>query len=349
MNLSESRKWFREQHPYLWLITASVVWVFSYFLLLPQIRQIKLLFMSDTHFEESVSFFFYEVPKVLLLLYAVVFVVGILRTFVPPERTRVWLKDRLPITGHSLAAFLGVITPFCSCSAVPLFVGFLQSGVPLGITFSFLIAAPMVNEVALVMLFSFFGLKVALTYLVAGVSLAIICGYIISKLNLEHMLQDWVKELRTQQKFEQQKFSFSERISAANDSVNDIVCRVWLYVMIGIAVGAGIHGYVPERFFSGIMGGSKWWSVPLAVVLGIPMYSNAAGIFPVAQVLLEKGAALGTTLAFMMSVIGLSLPEAIILRKVLKLKLILIFIGTLAIGIIIVGFLFNFIFQEIHL
>ncbi len=349
MSFSLKSQELREQHPYRWVLGASVIWVLSYFLLLPRIRHLGRQFLSEGHLEESVSFFLYEVSKVLLLLYAVVFVVGILRTFVAPERTKSWLKDRLPITAHSLAAFLGVITPFCSCSAVPLFVGFVQSGVPLGITFSFLIAAPMVNEVALVMLFSFFGLKVALTYLVAGVSLAVICGYIIGKLNLEHLLEDWVKDLRASPEFEQQKISFSERLSAGTDSVADIVGRVWLYVIIGIAVGASIHGYVPEGFFSSIMGGSQWWSVPLAVILGIPMYSNAAGIFPVAQVLLEKGASLGTTLAFMMSVIGLSLPEAIILRKVLKLKLILIFIGTLAIGIIAVGFLFNFVFQEIHL
>ena len=331
------------------MIGAGALWILSYFLFLPRIRHLGRLLLGEGHLEESISFFLYEVPKVLLLLYAVVFVVGVLRTFVAPEKTKAWLKDRLPLTGHTLAALLGVVTPFCSCSAVPLFVGFVQSGVPLGITFSFLIAAPMVNEVALVMLFSSFGIKVALTYLCAGVSLAIVCGYIIGKLNLEHLLEDWVRDMRAAPEFEQQSMSFSERISAGTDSVNDIVGRVWIYVIVGIAVGAGIHGYVPEGFFSSIMGGGQWWSVPLAVVLGIPMYSNAAGIFPVAQVLLEKGAALGTTLAFMMSVIGLSLPEAIILRKVLKLKLILIFIGTLAVGIIAVGFLFNFLFQGVRL
>ena len=340
----------RENSPFIWLFASIAVWVVAYFIVLPNLTHIGLwLQIPSGSLESAVSFFLYEVPKVLLLLTAVVFGVGILRTFVSPEHTRKWLQNRMAITGHAIAAILGVVTPFCSCSAVPLFVGFVQGGVPLGITFSFLIAAPMVNEVALVMLFSFFGLKVALTYLAAGVGLAIICGYIIGKLNLEHLLEDWVKELRASQEFEQQKLSFSERLSAGTDSVSDIVGRVWLYVIIGIAVGAGIHGYVPEGFFSSIMGGSEWWSVPLAVVLGVPMYSNAAGIFPVAQVLLEKGAALGTTLAFMMSVIGLSLPEAIILRKVLKMRLIVIFIGTLAVGIIAVGFLFNFIFQGAHI
>lgn len=340
---------FRERQPLLWILVAALIWSLCYFLVLPTLRHLGQLFFLEGHLEESISFFLYEVPKVLLLLYAVVFVVGILRTFVPPERTRAWVKNRHPIIGHALAALLGVITPFCSCSAVPLFVGFVQSGVPLGITFSFLIAAPMVNEVALVMLFSFFGIKVAFTYLIAGVSLAIICGYIIGKLNLEYLLEDWVKELRVNQEVKLQQVSFKERLSSAIDSVNEIIGRVWPYIIIGIAVGAGIHGYIPEGYFTSIMGENKWWTVPLAVILGIPMYSNAAGIFPVAQVLLEKGAALGTTLAFMMSVIGLSLPEVIILRKVLKLRLILIFIGTLSVGIITVGFLFNFIFQGIHL
>lgn len=349
MSLSKDNQLIRKQHPVFWVLGAGAIWVISYFFFLPRIRQLGRLFLSEGHLEEGVSFFLYEVPKVLLLLYAVVFLVGVLRTFLAPERTRAWLKERSPIFAHFLAALLGVVTPFCSCSAVPLFVGFVQSGVPLGITFSFLIAAPMVNEVALVMLLSFFGLKVALTYLGAGLGLAIICGYIIGKLNLEYLLEDWVKDLRASQEFDRPIISFSERVSAGVESVSDIVGRVWLYVVIGIAVGAGIHGYVPAGFFSSIMGGSQWWSVPVAVIFGVPMYSNAAGIFPVAQVLLEKGAALGTTLAFMMSVIGLSLPEAIILRKVLKLKLILIFIGTLAIGIIAVGFLFNYVFQGIHL
>ncbi len=349
MSVSSDFQQVRVRRPILWILSIGVLWSLCYFLVLPRMRHLGGLILEVGHLEESISFFLYEVPKVLLLLCAVVFVVGVLRTFVAPEKTRAWLKGRLPITGHSLAALLGVITPFCSCSAVPLFVGFVQSGVPLGITFSFLIAAPMVNEVALVMLFSFFGTKVALTYLVAGVALAILCGYIIGVLNLEHLLEDWVRELRTNQDFELPTISFSERLSAGEDAVGDIVGRVWMYVIVGIAVGAGIHGYVPEGFFSSVMGGSQWWSVPFAVVLGIPMYSNAAGIFPVAQVLLEKGAALGTTLAFMMSVIGLSLPEVIILRKVLKLKLIIVFVGILAIGIIAVGFLFNFIFQGIHL
>ena len=340
----------RENSPYIWLSGATAIWIIAYFFILPTLTHVgRWLQLPSGSFESAISFFLYEVPKVLLLLTAVVFGVGILRTFVSPERTRKWLQNRLAITGHSLAAILGVVTPFCSCSAVPLFVGFIQGGVPLGITFSFLIAAPMVNEVALVMLFSFFGIKVAAAYLSAGVSLAIICGYILGKLGLEKYLEDWVKNLRATENIAESNLSFPARLDGGVEAVKDIVGRVWLYVIIGIAVGAGIHGYVPTGFFSEIMGAKAWWSVPVSVVLGVPMYSNAAGIFPVAQVLLEKGAALGTTLAFMMSVIGLSLPEAIILRKVLKLPLIAIYFGILTIGIMLVGVLFNNFFQGIHI
>ena len=350
MKFQDGLKQLRGKSPTAWLLLVAILWSLAYFLGLPKITHIgQWLMLQSGPLESAVSFFLYEVPKVILLLICVVFCVGILRTFVSPEKTRTWLRNRLPITGHMLAASLGVVTPFCSCSAVPLFVGFVQGGVPLGITLSFLIAAPMVNEVALVMLFSFFGIKVAATYLFAGVTLAVGCGYLIGKMHLERYLEDWVTNLQATASIEETKLSCSQRIDAGIESVQDIVGRVWLYVVIGIAVGAGIHGYVPTGFFSAIMGGDAWWSVPVAVVLGIPMYSNAAGIFPVAQVLLEKGASLGTTLAFMMSVIGLSLPEAIILRKVLKLPLILIYFGTLTVGIILVGFLFNAFFQGIHL
>lgn len=335
----------RDQYPSAWMFCAGLLWIALYFLLLPQMTHLGSLIFEMGPLEESLSFFLYEIPKVLLLLCAVVFMVGIVRTFIAPERTRAWLAGRAPIFGHVLAAGLGAVTPFCSCSAVPLFVGFVQSGVSLGITFSFLIAAPLVNEVAVVMLLSFFGYSVALTYLTAGVSLAVICGYIIGKLKLDHELEDWVKALRAAPEMQDRVLSIHDRLDAGREAVVDIVGRVWLYVVFGIAVGAGIHGYVPEGFFSRIMGSDAWWTVPLAVLLGIPMYSNAAGIFPVAQVLLEKGAALGTTLAFMMSVIGLSLPEVIILRKVLKPRLILVFISIVAIGIMMIGYLFNMIFS----
>ncbi|MBX7139208.1 MAG: permease [Oligoflexia bacterium] len=340
---------YREDHPAGWLASALGSWLLLYFLVLPRITDLGPTIIGPGPLADAVSFFIYEVPKVLLLLIAVVFGVGLLRTFVSPQQAREWLKLRQPLTGHGLAALLGVITPFCSCSAVPLFVGFVQSGIPLGVTFSFLIAAPMVNEVAVVMLFTFFGTKVAAAYLLAGVSLAIGCGYAIGKLELDNYLEEWVRELRAAAPEAATSPSPSARLHEAVESVRDIVGRVWLYIVIGIAVGATIHGYIPTGFFSQIMGDQHWWSVPIAVLIGIPMYSNAAGIFPVAQALLEKGAALGTTLAFMMSVIGLSLPELIILKKVLKLPLILVFVGTLAVGIIAIGFIFNFFFHGVHL
>jgi uncharacterized membrane protein YraQ (UPF0718 family) len=240
---------------------------------------------------------------------------------------------------------LGIVTPFCSCSAVPLFIGFVEAGVPLGVTFSFLIAAPMINEVAVILLFSFFGWQTALLYISTGLVIAITAGFIIGKLKLEKHVEEWVYEVKSVKiNSEEEKISFSDRIESGFTAVRDIVYKVWIYVVIGIAVGAWIHGYVPENFMAGIMGKSAWWSVPLSVIIGIPMYSNAAGIIPVMQALLEKGASLGTALSFMMAVIGLSLPEMIILRKVLKMRLIFTFIVVVGTGIIIVGYIFNLIY-----
>jgi uncharacterized membrane protein YraQ (UPF0718 family) len=241
-----------------------------------------------------------------------------------------------------MAALLGVVTPFCSCSAVPLFIGFVTTGVPLGVTFSFLISAPMVNEVALVLLFGLFGWKVALLYLSTGLLVALISGWVIGRLKLECWVEGWVYESSSGAPAAgAQALNWAERVDAGKEAVRDIVGKVWPYVVAGIAVGAAIHGYVPENFMASIMGREAWWSVPFAVLLGVPMYSNAAGIIPIVQALLGKGAALGTVLAFMMAVIGLSLPEAVILRKVLKLPLIGVFFGVVALGIMIVGFLFN--------
>jgi hypothetical protein len=240
---------------------------------------------------------------------------------------------------------LGIVTPFCSCSAVPLFLGFVEAGIPLGVTFSFLIAAPMINEIAVILLFGLFGWKTALIYVSTGLVIAIIAGYVIGKLKLERFVEDWVYEIKSSRVEQlEEKMNFTDRIEYGVTAVKDIVSKVWLYVVIGIAVGAGVHGYVPENFMASIMGKSAWWSVPVSVLIGIPLYSNAAGIIPVVQALLEKGASLGTALAFMMSVIGLSLPEAIILKKVLKLPLIFIFFGVVGMGIIIVGYVFNLIY-----
>jgi hypothetical protein len=297
---------------------------------------------EGSHVGSTVEFFVHETPKVLLLLVLVVFGVGIVRTFFTPERTRALLQGRRESVGNVLAALLGVVTPFCSCSAVPLFIGFVTAGVPLGVTFSFLISAPMVNEIALVLLFGLFGWKVAGLYLGTGLVIAIAAGWIIGRLKLERHVEDWVYATKTGAAApEAEALDLAARVAAGREAVRDIVGRVWLYVVLGIAVGAGIHGYVPENFMASIMGKGAWWSVPLAVLIGVPMYSNAAGIIPVVQALLGMGAALGTVLAFMMSVIGLSLPEAIILRKVLKLPLLLVFFGVVAAGIMAVGLLFN--------
>ena len=297
------------------------------------------------HLSNAIWFFIYEVPKVLLLLTLIVFVVGIIRSYFSPERTRNMLGGKKLFTGNVMASLLGVVTPFCSCSAIPLFLGFVQSGVPLGVTFSFLIAAPMINEVALVLLFGLFGWKTALLYASTGLLIAIISGYVIGRLKLEYYVEEWVYQTKSKtQNIIEEKIPFLERIDAGISAVKEIVAKVWIYIVIGIAVGAGIHGYVPENFMAALMGKSAWWAVPLSVLIGIPMYSNAAGIIPIVQALLEKGASLGTVLAFMMSVIGLSLPETIILKKVLKIQLIGIFIGIVGVGIIIVGYLFNLIF-----
>lgn len=297
------------------------------------------------HITEAARFFVFEVPKVLLLLTLIVFFVGIIRSYFSPERTRKILGGKRLFAGNVLASLLGVVTPFCSCSAIPLFLGFVESGIPLGVTFSFLIAAPMINEVALVLLFGLFGWKTALLYMSTGLLIAMISGYVIGLLKLEKHVEPWVYEIKAgHAEFMEERLDFRQRISAGVDAVVEIVSKVWLYIVIGIGVGAGIHGYVPENFLAGMMGKSAWWSVPIAVLIGVPMYSNAAGIIPVVQALLEKGASLGTVLAFMMAVIGLSLPETIILKKVLKLPLIFAFVGIVAVGIIIVGYIFNFIY-----
>ena len=297
-----------------------------------------------SHLGEAIQFFCYDTPKVMMLLTLIVFVVGMIRSFFTPEKTRKVLAGRREATGNVMAAGLGIVTPFCSCSAVPLFIGFVQAGVPLGVTFSFLIAAPMVNEVALVLLYGLLGWQVAAIYLTTGLGVAILAGWVIGRLNMESSIEDWVREIRAgEAQGQEEKLTLNDRINHGKEAVRDIVGKVWPYVIAGIAVGGGIHGYVPEDFMAAIMGKEAWWSVPAAVVVGIPMYSNAAGIVPIVEALLGKGAALGTVLAFMMSVIALSLPEMVILRKVLKPKLIATFIAVVGSGILLTGFLFNFI------
>ena len=300
---------------------------------------------KGAHLTEALRFFIFEFPKVLMLLVLIIFFVGILRSYFTAERTRKALEGKSTFMGNIMASLLGIVTPFCSCSAIPLFLGFVESGVPLGVTFSFLIAAPMINEVAIILLYGMFGWKVAAIYIGTGLAIAILAGWIIGKLKLEHWVEEWVYTTKLgETDDEEEKMTLQQRISMGYDAVKEIVGKVWLYVALGILVGAGAHGYVPEEFMASLMGKSAWYSVPLSVLIGIPLYSNAAGIVPIVAVLLEKGASLGTALAFMMSVIALSLPEMIILRKVLKMPLILTFIAIVGGGIMVVGFLFNWIF-----
>lgn len=329
------------------LAVAVLAWLIAYNIIQPLADWISYSVLGlarDSCFGESLAFFLYDVPKILLLLSGMVFTISIVRTFFSPERTRTMLGGKREGVGNIFAALLGIVTPFCSCSAVPLFIGFVESGIPLGVTFSFLIAAPTINEVAVIMLFGLFGWKVAGLYITSGLVIAILAGMVIGRLKMEQYVEDFVWQIKSGAgPVLDEKLTWNVRIERAWDSVKEIVGKVWLYVVIGIAVGAGIHGYVPESALVGIMGKEAWWSVPMAVLLGIPLYSNAAGIIPIVSALMEKGASLGTVLAFMMAVVGLSLPETIILRRVLKPQLIAVFVGVIAIAIIFTGYLFNII------
>jgi len=330
-----------------WLLPALPLWFLVYSVLQPAAGYLahRLLGLQPgTRLGDAAAFFFYDAPKVLLLLVLVVFLVTFLQTFVSPARVRGALSRRRSGLGNALASLFGIITPFCSCSAVPLFLGFLRAGVPLGVTFSFLVAAPMINEVALGMLFAMFGWRIALLYAGTGVAIAFLSGLVLGRLHMESHLEDWVQEaLRAPAvgEVEEERPGLSERLDLALDGVRDIVGKVWPYILAGIAVGALIHGYVPQRFLAGLLGRQHWYSVPVAVLVGVPLYSNAAGILPIVEALLGKGAALGSTLAFMMAVIGLSLPETIILRRVMRPRLIVTFVSVVALGILLVGYLFN--------
>ena len=343
-SVAHSVKSWSSRQPLVFLALSAVVWLAVYKALLPASELMVAWLPVDrqSHLGGALQFFIYDTPKVLMLLTAVVFVMGMVNSYFTPERTRAILAGRTQGVANVMAASLGVVTPFCSCSAVPLFIGFVQAGVPLGVTFSFLISAPMVNEVALAMLFGLFGWKIALLYLSLGLSVAIVSGWVIGQLTMERYLEDWVRNMpHVHADADPNALSLADRIEAGLASVSDIVGKVWPWILAGIAIGAAIHGWVPEDFMASIMGRDAWWSVPLAVLIGVPMYTNAAGVIPIVQALLAKGAALGTVLAFMMSVIALSLPEMIILRKVLQLRLILVFAGVVAAGILIVGFVFN--------
>lgn len=330
-----------------WLLVAgaTILWLAAYNVIQPLATWLAYELFGlapGSHLGESIAFFLYDVPKILLLLTGMIFAISTVRSFFSPERTRALLGGKREGVGNVAAASLGVVTPFCSCSAVPLFIGFVEAGIPLGVTFSFLIAAPMVNEVALVMLFGIFGWYVAALYLLAGLSIAIVAGIVIGRLKLEHYVEDFVWQLKGGDgAVAEERPGWAQRFALAWQSTREIIGKVWLFVVIGIAVGAGIHGYVPEEALADILGKGAWWSVPAGVALGVPLYSNAAGIIPVVEALMAKGAALGTVLAFMMAVVALSMPEMIILRRVLKPRLIAIFVGVVALGIVMIGYLFN--------
>jgi len=344
LTLSDRTLALPRRHPRLFLLVAALAWLGLYRSLVPVSEALvaTLPVERSSHLGGALQFFLYDTPKVLLLLTGVVFVMGMVNSYFTPERTRALLAGRTEGLANVMAAGLGVVTPFCSCSAVPLFIGFVQAGVPLGVTFSFLISAPMVNEVALALLFGLFGWRIALLYLGLGLTVAIVSGWVIGRLRMERHLEPWVREMpRVQARAGTDTLTLADRIDAGLASVREIVGRVWPWILAGIAIGAVIHGWVPQDFLAAIMGREAWWSVPLAVLIGVPMYTNAAGVIPIVQALLAKGAALGTVLAFMMSVIALSLPEMIILRKVLKLRLILTFAAIVATGILLVGFVFN--------
>ena len=333
---------------WVWLAgvpVAAVVWWLVYGQLIPFSEWVTSLLpvARDSHTGEAIAFFVYDVPKVLLLLTGIVFVTGVLRSWFSPEKTRAILAGKREIWGYPLAALLGVLTPFCSCSSVPLFIGFVSAGIPLGVTFSFLIAGPMVGPVGLGLLYGLVGWEVATLYLVFGFTIATIAGWILGRMDLERFLQDWVRELNagSVSGLTEERLTLVDRVKIGLEQVREIVGKVWIWVLVGIGIGAAIHGYVPETVMLRIMGGDAWWSVPAAVVVGIPMYTNAAGVIPIVEALLGKGAALGTTLAFMMSVIALSLPEMIILKQVLTLRLIAIFVAVVSAGILATGFLFN--------
>ncbi|MCX6791318.1 MAG: permease [Candidatus Gribaldobacteria bacterium] len=293
----------------------------------------------------AVNFFIFDTVKIFILLSVIIFAVSIIRSYLPPEKIRAILLRKNKYAGNIIAALLGIVTPFCTCSAIPLFLGFVQAGVPLGVTFSFLVASPMINEIALVLLLGLFGWKIALVYILSGLIIAILSGTIIGKLKIENLVEPFVYQNTINGNVDLPSMSRKERLAYAKDYTLDILKKVWPYVLVGIGVGAWIHGYVPADFLAQYAGSGKWYAVPLAVLIGIPLYSNAAGIIPLVSALTEKGVSMGTTLAFMMSVTALSLPEFMILKKVMKTKLILIFAGIVGVGIMFTGFLFNLILK----
>jgi len=304
---------------------------------------------AETHLGKSLNFFVYDTIKILILLFVIVFLMGIVNTYFPIEKLKDYLnRKKLYGLEYFFASIFGAITPFCSCSSVPLFIGFVNGGIPLGVTFSFLITSPLVNEVAIAMFLGMFGVKVTLIYAISGILLGTIGGWLLGKFKLEPLLTDWVKNVlanaqQSNAEYEEEKRTFKQRLPEITKNAWDIVKGVLLYIIIGVGIGAAMHGYVPENFFAKYLGSGAWWTVPMAVIFAVPMYANAAGIVPVIQVFVAKGIPLGTAIAFMMATVGLSIPEATLLKKVMTLKLIGIFFGVITLCIIISGYLFNLI------
>jgi uncharacterized protein len=304
----------------------------------------------ESHLGEAINFFFYDTIKILILLFLISSLMGVINAYFPVDRLRIYLTTKkLYGLEYLVASFFGAVTPFCSCSSIPLFIGFVKGGIPLGVTFSYLITSPLVNEVAVAMFLGLFGVKATLIYAGAGILMGMVGGFILGKLKLERYLSDWVLQvqensIQKNEEWEGEKTAFLDRLPTIIKDGWDIVRKVLLYVIIGIAIGAAMHGFVPENFFTEFLSADKWYAVPLAVLLAVPMYANAAGIVPVIQVFVAKGVPLGTAIAFMMAVVGLSLPEATLLKKVMKWKLIGIFFGTISLFIIILGYVFNLVF-----
>ncbi len=304
---------------------------------------------AETHLGAAINFFIYDTIKILILLFLISSLMGLVNAYFPIERLRDYLTTKkLYGLQYLLASVFGAITPFCSCSSIPLFIGFVKGGIPLGVTLAFLITSPLVNEVAVAMFLGLFGIKATLIYAISGILLGTVGGFILGKLKLDAYLSDWVKEIQATSEqeaaqWEEDQTPFIDRLPSIIREGWDIVRKVLVYVLIGIAIGAGMHGYVPENFFTEFLSADKWYAVPLAVIFAVPMYANAAGIVPVIQVFVAKGVPLGTGIAFMMAVVGLSLPEATLLKKVMKWKLIGIFFGTITVFIIALGYLFNWI------
>lgn len=349
MQIAQIRPTREDRPAFLMVGVLALVWIIAYNNLQPIADWLTYTLLGLSHesqIGEALNFFIYDVPKILLLLSGIIFLITVLQTFLDANKVRAAVEKRGEGVGNLLAALFGALTPFCSCSSVPLFIGFVQAGIPLGITFSFLITSPIMNEVAFVMLLGLFGWQVALMYLISGILIGVIAGWLLGRMKLERYVEGMVYEIKAGNKPAQmleEKLTWTDRFERAAENTRDIVRKVWLFVIVGIGIGAFIHGFVPQDALTEIMGAGAWWSIPAAVVLGIPLYSNAVGIIPIVSAMLGKGAALGTVLAFMMSVVALSLPEMIILRRVLKPRLVAIFVGVVALSIMLTGYLFNLI------